>query len=969
MITGKTMVGGENYHENHLTANDYYEKNKQVQGFWVGQACELYGVKEGDVVTSEAFDALRTNKHAITGEQITLRNNTTRLDENGKEVSNRRAFYDFTLSAPKSFSVLGVTCELGQVRTWHDKAVRKVIQEMENWVGRQDHSGPKKSVETTGKFAAAWYKHDANRSLEPNLHDHLVIFNLTPSANGKSYAIESSELFNRTKYFTAVYRDELAFQAIKSGALIEFDKFHAPQIKTPKDSLMSVCDLFSSRTKIKEELVKRCEELVGSVLTNNEVTIIVRSSRGLNKELFDEQLRHYEFSGSREQIIEQFGRLVFRCADGRLAETTTESVLKNQWNSLNHDQKIQLEEAILSIDGRVKQEKPPSLHKGISHAIEDKFERKSVAFDYEIYESALKHSCGQGIDLKTLKSSLESCVYMGSRIIKIGTELTTKSHLAQEKDLIQWISDARGTINGESLFSNFNPSDKLSFEQKQAVLDILGANDDISVLVGQAGTGKTFTTSEIVRANIEANQWVHMIAPSNGARDVLRKDGKEIEEKYHDKATALPFQQAKSLQMLLQDTSLQSSIPKGSLVIMDEAGLASVKQIHELIKLARNNSWRLLLVGDPKQHTSVEAGDGLRIILRNTSVNRARLSRIKRQKTSPYRSVAQDLAKGQTTKAFDRMDAMGAIIEQKGVSHTDTLVKTYFDQYDPSDDKSVILVTPTHREIEAVSRKIRDHLKEKGVLSKNETMINTLHDLSWTYAQKKDYRNYERGHVIFKNTGKKKGESFVVEEIIPGKGIRCLDQKGKEIYFTQKDAKDISICSPKPLPLSLGDKIMNRSGQKKRSTETINGEILTFSGLDAKGHILTAEGKTLKHNRISYAYASTSHKSQGATFKNVIIGFDKQSIRTADQKLAYVAGTRGTTSITLVVENKEDLLSIENRTGDRKSALELLEQQKDRKSAHAQERMNSIEKFVEKKPNPQIKVPSKKMIQVKSISI
>ena len=222
MISGKAFVGGSGYMVNHLVSPDYYDKNHQIEGTWIGQACETFGVEAGSNVQPEHFESLRDGLNAITGEQCTERMNTTRkelvMDESmgqlvEREVSNRRSFYDFTFSAPKTFSVLSQVGGDERVKEWHDAAVLKTVAEMERWTGRQDHRSAD-GIETTGKFAAAWFKHDANRALEPHLHDHVVIFNMTPGGDGKNYAVESREFMDRCRYLTAVYRDELARQAI-----------------------------------------------------------------------------------------------------------------------------------------------------------------------------------------------------------------------------------------------------------------------------------------------------------------------------------------------------------------------------------------------------------------------------------------------------------------------------------------------------------------------------------------------------------------------------------------------------------------------------------------------------------------------------------------------------------------------------------------------------------------------------------
>ena len=67
-------------------------------------------MKTGGTVVPEAFERLRQNQHATLLDpdgaplQITERMHGDRVD--GHE---RRAFYDFTISAPKTFSVAAVT--------------------------------------------------------------------------------------------------------------------------------------------------------------------------------------------------------------------------------------------------------------------------------------------------------------------------------------------------------------------------------------------------------------------------------------------------------------------------------------------------------------------------------------------------------------------------------------------------------------------------------------------------------------------------------------------------------------------------------------------------------------------------------------------------------------------------------------------------------------------------------------------
>src|SRR5689334_12912707 len=137
---------GVGFSSRHLRYNDYLDRAQEIQGHWVGKGCERYGVKAGEVVTTEAFDRLADNKHALSEEQVTLRQNTTRREtyrdpetgeERMREVNNRKPFLDMTCSMPKTFSVAYGPGRMAVVRRWQYRAIEKVMAEMERYAARQ----------------------------------------------------------------------------------------------------------------------------------------------------------------------------------------------------------------------------------------------------------------------------------------------------------------------------------------------------------------------------------------------------------------------------------------------------------------------------------------------------------------------------------------------------------------------------------------------------------------------------------------------------------------------------------------------------------------------------------------------------------------------------------------------------------------------------------------------------------------
>jgi AAA domain len=96
-----------------------------------------------------------------------------------------------------------------------------------------------------------------------------------------------------------------------------------------------------------------------------------------------------------------------------------------------------------------------------------------------------------------------------------------------------------------------------------------------------------------------------------------------------------------------------------AVVICGEAGLKSNRQGAELLRLAQKHDLRVLLVGDVRQHVSVEAGDFLRVLETHSQLRRCRVEQIHRQRQAAYRGAVERMAAGDVRgglAALDRLD-------------------------------------------------------------------------------------------------------------------------------------------------------------------------------------------------------------------------------------------------------------------------------------------------------------------------
>ena len=923
MFCGRGFIGGEEYSRRHLQSNDYYEKGRSVKGVWMGKACERFGVETGSKVQDEEFSAL---SEGFSPDGVQLCNRAIKAPRHaadGTKLANgRRSFYDLTLNAPKSFSIMSVTLGDRRIRDWHDQAVLRTFARVERMTARRVcEPGGGESLKRTGIVACARYSHDANRALDPQLHDHLVIFNMTPDADGKNYAVESNEWFRSSSYFTAVYRDELATQALKGGYDLEFDADGAPQIKGMDDLVKE----FSSRSAQIEFLIKECEGNFGVVLSTRMRKQITYASRGFDQAKFNRKWAEASYGSewTKGQRVVKFLNLVRACSDGGLKEATTPGVIEAQKARIGAVRLQDLEGEVLSartrevmgISGIADGRELRTPDAALDLAVRGVFSRVSVETSENLAAKAIEASCGAGRYVK-VESLLEDC-YGG--LLKLGENLTTQENAERELRLVESMLEDAGRLSVMNL--TFAPDKKLESEQRMAVDGFAKSRDFIVSLVGDAGTGKTFTTSEMVRAALEGGRKAFLCAPSNGARDVLRRDGMSMP----DASTADAFKKAESLQMLLANEKLRSSLPKGSLVMLDEAGLASVKMLSSLADEAKARGWRLLLVGDPKQHVSVEAGDAFRAMVSSGFGKTWCLEKIRRQRPDAlegaYRKAARLFASGGVKEALSLLASKGAVHELKGRARIDAIAARYVELLGAG--KSIIAVNPTHQENDEVSTAIRDRLKTCGAIDAAKARtVEIFLPARLPEAAIERRELFKPGVHLIKVRGEGAGREHLVVLGDAGDGaFLARDDKGKErrLYY----ASGYDICERKEIEVCPGDSLMVGANVKAKKGSFVNGKIVKVSTFDVKGRIVVDDGRILDARILSYGYASTSHKSQGSTCDAVILGIStRSSANFADAKLAYVGATRGRESIDVYCEDKALLCEIGRRTGNRTLAVE-----------------------------------------------
>jgi AAA domain/TrwC relaxase len=726
----------------------------------------------------------------------------------------------------------------------------------------------------TGNWIVATYRHDTSRELDPQLHTHAVVANLTyDGVEGLWKALQASDLYERRAYLTEVYRNALAREVRGLGYDIEQRRDSRGrdlgfEIRGVANELL---ERYSQRSAQRDAAIEGFKEQHGRKPTDNEVALLVRESRA-------DKLAEIATEHVREQ------------QQARLAPEESHSLDRLRGASLEQSRGGQ-HESSLALDS-------------MQHAKDHLFERRSVVYDHELLTEALRYGRGR-VDLGQLRGKLEIEKSQGT-VIHAGDRLATHESLNREQRIIAMVNhgiDQCARLGGTH---RFQPSEVLRDEQRRAVQQVLDSRDFAINLRGAAGTGKTATLQEIDRGLRESGREVTAVAPTRSAVEELQKVG---------------FREAMTVSRILQDETAQSTL-RGRVLIVDEAGMISGRQMEGILRLAEQHMTRVVFSGDTRQIQSVEASDALRILERESQMKSVALTGVQRQTHTQYRDAIQTLRQA-PEQGFEKLERLGAVHEVPFVDRGRAVAEPYREMTADS-MRRVLVVAPTHEEIGRLTRAIRNDLTERGHLGQSVTMDRYV-PLQWTEAQKRDLANYRNGQVLVVHRaarGMEKHESLTVSRVDSGTVI-ARNARGEERSFTPAQTRSFSVHERQSIDVAPGDRLMLTANRRDAGFRATNGELVTVRGIE-RGLVQLEDGRTLPANyrQFDHGYAITAHRSQGKTVDGVILSAD-----TMKQELFYVGTSRGRSEIAIVTSDRELLRESLGISSARPSATELAREQ------------------------------------------
>jgi Ti-type conjugative transfer relaxase TraA len=304
----------------------------------------------------------------------------------------------------------------------------------------------------------------------------------------------------------------------------------------------------------------------------------------------------------------------------------------------------------------------------------------------------------------------------------------------------------------------------LSDEQAEALTHVTDGRD-LGVVVGYAGTGKSAMLGVAREVWEAAGYEVRGVALSGIAAENL-ESGSGIASRT---ITSMEHGWGQRRDVLTSRDVL----------VIDEAGMVGTRQLERVLSHAAEAGAKVVLVGDPQQLQSIEAGAAFRSI--HERHGGAEIAEVRRQREDWQRDATRDLATGRTGDAIHAYDCHGMVHTAPTREQArDDLIDRWDRERQASPDQSRIILTHTNDEVRALNEAARERMWKAGDLGDDVRLTVERGARSFASGDRVMFLQNERG------LGVKNGTLGTVVEV----GERSMSVRtddGRSVAFDLKD--------------------------------------------------------------------------------------------------------------------------------------------------------------------------------------
>jgi Ti-type conjugative transfer relaxase TraA len=310
----------------------------------------------------------------------------------------------------------------------------------------------------------------------------------------------------------------------------------------------------------------------------------------------------------------------------------------------------------------------------------------------------------------------------------------------------------------------------LAGSQRDA-LDHITGREDLALVVGYAGTGKSAMLG-VAREAWEAQGYQVRGAALSGIAAESLEAGSGIGSRT---IASLEHGWAQGRDVLTARDVL----------VIDEAGMIGSRQMERVLSAAETAGAKVVLVGDAEQLQAIEAGAAFRALTERHGA--AEITEIRRQREDWQREATRELATGRTGAALDRYEAAGMV---RGHETREAARSALVDGWDSvrqaRPEASQVMLAHTRADVAELNQLARGRMRDAGALGADQVVQTERGERAFALGDRVMFLRNER------SMGVKNGSLGTVERIEgSGLAVRLDGADRREVRFDLKDYAQI----------------------------------------------------------------------------------------------------------------------------------------------------------------------------------
>jgi conjugative relaxase-like TrwC/TraI family protein len=493
----------------------------------------------------------------------------------GRRVDDRDACFDLCFSDVKSGSLFYAGADEATRREYvaaRQEAIKGALGWLEEHaVGVRRGHGGAEHLDGRG-LVAIGYDHRMSREGDPQLHTHMLAQNLTEGPDGRLTALDSKRLWAHLMTAERVYQQLWRAELSRRLGLefVEVPDHEQLEIKGWHDKALR--DTFSKRAA---QVRAQCDAW-GTTDTRT-AREAARATRRAKDHAEPEEVIYDRW---RAELAEH----------GITQQTYTERLGRVTGRTITETEQTTLLEELAGPEGLTAQAST--------------FARRDVVDQLARRLPAGTSAKGMLRQLETLADRFiaEHAVVVARDEQLAEVRYSTPELVALEERMLQGATaraDAgAAVVASEHLRATLEAFPTIAQDQADALTDLTRSGAGVSLLIGKAGYGKTFVAGAVAHAYGLQGHRLIGTAPTGLAATGLGSEG---------------YADARTVDRLLGDLEQRRDrLDADTVLLVDEAGMVGTRKLARLLDHANRADAKVILVGDDRQLSSIDAGGGFR---------------------------------------------------------------------------------------------------------------------------------------------------------------------------------------------------------------------------------------------------------------------------------------------------------------------------------------------------------------------